>query len=497
MATEQQTLPHNNLTLDPENWDALRQLGHQMLDDMFDYMQDLREQPVWQPVPAEVKERLTTPIPQESQPAEEVYAEFLRDVLPYQMGNTHPRFWGWVLGTGTPMGVLAEMLAATVNPNLGGGEHVANYVEAQVLDWCKQMLGFPADASGILVSGGSMANLIGLTVARNAATGYNMRQKGLQDAPQRMIVYGSNQMHSSIQRAVELLGLGSDALRLIPVNADFQIDITVLEAAITADKAAGYMPLAIVGNAATTNTGAFDDLTALADLAEREDIWLHVDGAFGALAALAPELRHLTAGMERADSLAFDMHKWMYVPHDVACTLVRDRKAHYRAFTLTPDYLKHMERGVAAGSLWFSDYSIELSRGFRALKVWMSIKNYGIAKYGQLIYQNVEQARYLTSLIEAEPVLELLAPTASNIVCFRYRIPELGDEALNSLNEELLIRLHESGLAVTSYTRIDGKYALRAAITNHRSRFEDFDILVKALLELGQKLVEETTTLRT
>lgn len=482
-------LHQSNLTLDPENWDELRQLGHRMLDDMFSYMQHVREQPVWQPIPNEVKERLTTPIPQEPQEAEEVYAEFRRDILPYQMGNTHPRFWGWVLGTGTPMGVLAEMLAAAVNPNLGGGEHVANYVEAQVLDWCRQMLNYPAESSGVLVSGGSMANLIGLTVARNALKDHQMRQKGVQGSSQRLIVYASDQAHSSIQRAVEMLGLGSESLRLIPTNADFEIDLGVLEAAIATDKAAGHLPLAVVGNAATTNTGAFDDLNALADLCQREGIWFHVDGAFGALVTLAPELRHLVAGMERADSLAFDMHKWMYIPHLVACTLVRDRKAHYRAFTLTPEYLQHMERGLAAGSLWFSDYSIELSRGFRALKVWMSIKNYGITKYGQLINQNVEQARHLTRLVEAASQLERLAPTSCNIVCFRYRPDGLNDETLNHLNEEIVIRLHESGVAVPSYTRIDGKYAIRVCITNHRSRFEDFDLLVAEVLKLGRELV--------
>lgn len=481
-------LHQDSLTLDPDNWDELRELGHRMLDDMFSHLEHIRERPVWQPIPAAVKGRLTTPIPQQPQAAEEVYAEFLRDVLPYQMGNTHPRFWAWVMGGGTPMGVLADMLAATVNPNLGGGEHIANYVEAQVIDWCKQMLNYPAEASGVLVSGGSMANMIGLTVARNARAGYDVRQKGVRGGERRMIVYGSNQMHSSIQRTVELLGLGSGCLCLIPVNAAFQIDVAGLEAAIATDKAAGDLPLAVVGNAGTVNTGAFDDLSALADLCEREGIWLHVDGAFGALVALAPELRHLVAGMERADSLAFDLHKWMYMPFDVACTLVRDRNAHYQAFTLTPEYLKHLERGVAAGSLWFSDYSVELTRSFRALKVWMSIKNYGITKYGRLIYQNVEQARHLTRLVEAEPALELLAPTSGNIVCFRYRADGLDDEALNSLNEEVLIRLHESGVAVPSYTRIDGKYALRVANTNHRSRFEDFDLLVTEVLKVGREL---------
>lgn len=480
-----------NQSFDPENWQEFRELGHQMLDDMLDYLQEVRERPVWQPIPADVKQRLAAPLPEKPQGEKTVYEEFLRDVLPYNMGNVHPRFWGWVMGGGTPLGVLAEMLASTMNPNLGGGEHSAVHVEAQVIEWCKQMLGYPADSSGVLVSGGSTANLIGLTVARNARAGFNIRQQGLQSSPQRLIIYGSNQMHSSIQRAVEMLGLGSDSLRLIPVNEAYQMDVAALEAAIAADKTAGFRPLCVVGNAGTVNTAAFDDLNALADVCAREALWFHVDGAFGALVTLVPELRHLTAGMERADSIAFDMHKWMYLPFDVACTLVRDREAHYRAFTLTPDYLKHMERGVGAGSIWFSDYSIELTRSFRALKVWMSIKSYGMGKLRQVIHQNVQQAHYLTERVQSEPELELMAPTACNIVCFRYRPEGQTDEQMNALNEELLLRLHESGAAVPSYTRIDGKYAIRVAITNHRSRFEDFDLLVEAMLNLGRELVAE------
>lgn len=493
MQTYETTLRQNE-SLDPENWQDLRQLGHRMLDDMLDYLEQVRERPVWKPIPADVKERLAVPLPEEPQDEKVVYDEFLRDVLPYNMGNIHPRFWGWVMGGGTPLGVLAEMLAASMNPNLGGGEHSAVHVEAQVIDWCKQMLDYPPESSGVLVSGGSTANLIGLTVARNARAGLNIRQEGVASSNQRLIVYGSNQMHSSIQRAVELLGLGSDSLRLIPVNEAYQIDVTALEAAIAADKAAGLRPLCVVGNAGTVNTGAFDDLNALADVCAREGLWFHVDGAFGALVTIVPELRHLTAGMARADSIAFDMHKWMYLPFDVACTLVRDREAHYRAFTLTPEYLKHMDRGVGAGSIWFSDYGIELTRSFRALKVWMSIKNYGMGKYRQVIHQNVQQAQYLTERIQAEPELELLAPTACNIVCFRYRADGQTEEQLNGLNEELLLRLHESGVAVPSYTRINGKYAIRVAITNHRSRFEDFDLLLAAVLRLGRELLTESNS---
>ena len=481
-------------TLDPEDWGAMRELGQRMVADLMTYLEHVRERSVWRSTPEEVKARFQQPVPYEPQETEQVYQDFLDDVLPYPMGNIHPRFWGWVLGSGTPFGALAEMLAAGMNPNLGGTEHVAVHVEAQVIEWFKELMGFPADASGLLVSGGSMANLVGLTVARHVKAGFDLRRHGLQGRSQKMVLYASQETHSSVQKGVELLGLGSDALRKIPVNADFQIDILALEKAISEDHQAGHHPFCIVGNAGTVNTGAFDDLNRLADISEREGLWFHVDGAFGALVALSPALRSAAAGMERADSLAFDFHKWMHVPYEAGCALVRREEDHRKTFSLTPDYLEHATRGAAAGSVWFSDYGIQLSRGFRALKVWMSMKEHGLHKYGRLIEQNVSQAQYLAELVEAAPELEHLAPVSLNIVCFRFVAAGLDDDTLDELNKELLIRLHESGIAVPSYTVIDGKYALRVSVTNHRSRREDFDILVSAVVELGEDLVRGCTT---
>lgn len=472
-------------SLDPEDWDALRELGHRMVDDMLTYLQTVRERPAWQPIPDQVKEQLHQPLPLEPQGVEAAYQDFVTNVLPYPLGNIHPRFWGWVIGTGTPFGVLAEMLAATMNPNMGGGDHVANDVERQVLDWCKEMLGFPQEASGILVSGGSMANFVGLAVARNRQAGFDVRQYGVAAATQRMTFYGSVEMHSCLQKAVELLGLGNEALRRIPVNAAYEIDLAALERAIQADRAAGHRPLGVVGNAGTVNTGAIDDLNAIADLCAREQLWFHIDGAFGALAAVSPELRPLLKGMERADSIAFDLHKWMYMPIEVGCTLVRSEEAHRQAFSVTPEYLSHFERGAAGGTHWFNEYGLQLTRGFRALKVWLSIKEHGIEKYGRLIKQNVDQCQYLVQLIEAEPQLELLAPAPLNIVCFRFKAAGLDGEALNRLNQEIMLRLHEQGIAVPTYTTLDDKFAIRVAHVNHRTRREDFDVLVRAVVRLG------------
>lgn len=479
------------LTLDPQDWQAMRELGHRMVDDMLAYLEAVRERPVWQPVPEKVKAFLNRPVPENPQQPEQVYEDFVENVLPYPMGNIHPRFWGWVMGNGTPLGMLAEMLAAGMNPNMGGGNHGAAYVERQVIDWCKEMMGFPSGASGLLVSGGSMANLVGLSVARTVKAGFDVRKHGLQAAPYQLTLYGSSEMHSSLQKAVELLGLGSDALRKAPVDTEYRVDVQALASAIREDRSRGFHPLCVIGNAGTVNTGAIDDLNALAGICRQEGLWFHIDGAFGALATLSPELRHMVAGMERADSLAFDLHKWMYMPFEAGCVLVRREEDQRRAFSLTPDYLAHMgERGLASGANWPSDYGIQLTRGFRALKVWMSLKEHGTHKYGVLIRQNVEQAAYLASLVDAEPELERLAPAPLNIVCFRYKADGMDDESLNELNKELLTRMHESGSAAPSYTTLDGKFGLRAAITNHRSRREDFDLLVSETVRLGRQLAQ-------
>lgn len=474
--------------LDPEDWNQIRELGRQMVEDMIEYLRTVRERPVWQPIPEDLAAKFQQPLPHTPRPIDEVYAAFKENVLPYPTGNTHPRFWGWVMGNGTVTAMLAEMLAAAFNPNQGGGAQAGNLVEEQVISWCKEMLNFPASASGLLVSGGSMANLVGLTVARNSRAGYDVREEGIGGAPRPLRFYASTEVHSCVHKAVELLGLGRKALRLIGVNPDFTIDVELLKRAIQEDREKGLLPLCVVGCAGTVNTGATDPLEALADLCAEEGLWFHVDGAFGALAALSPELRHIVKGMERADSLAFDMHKWMYLPYEVGCTLVRDADAHREAFALTPHYLEHTKRGIAGADMWFSDYGVQLSRGFRALKVWMSIQENGIDKFGRLILQNVEQAQYLHSRVASTPELELVAGVPLNIVCFRYTGSLRDPAVIDTLNKELLLRLHEGGVAAPSYSMIDGRYALRVCITNHRSTREDFDFLVREVVRLGRTL---------
>jgi len=478
-------------TLDPDDWESTRKLGHKMLDDMLDYLKTVQERPVWQNVPDQVKSEFTGPVPISPEQPEEVYREFVEKVLPYPMGNIHPRFWGWILGTGTVTGAYAEFLAAAMNTNNGGGNHIANHVEKQVLDWIKEMLQFPASASGVLTSGCSASNLIGLTVARNTKAGFDIRRKGLQLAPEKMVLYASEEAHSSIQKAVEMLGLGSEALRLVPVNEHFQIKIPKLEATIKKDRKNGFAPFCVVGAAGTTNTGSVDDLRAVADVCRREKLWFHVDGAFGAWARLSSRAKNKVAGIELADSLALDLHKWMYKQYEIGCVLVREEQHHRKAFSLTPDYLAHGEgeRGVTGGDLpWFSDYSYELSRGFRALKAWMSIKEHGSRKYARIIQQNIDQAFYLGELVKASPELELSAPITLNVVCFRFVSPDTDGAALDEVNKRIAIDLQERGVAVLTGTVIGGRYVLRVANTNHRSRREDFEVLVKEVVRIGKKL---------
>ncbi len=478
-------------TLDPADWQAMEQLGTQMVADMMRHLSTVRERKVWQAPPEAVKQYFRQAPPAEGTTAAQVYRDFKTNILPYPTGNIHPRFWGWVMGTGTPLAMMADMLASGINLNQGGANQVGSLVEQQVIEWFRELFGFPQGASGLVVSGGSMANLIGLTVARYAHADFDLRKEGLYGSRKRMMVYASREVHNCVNKSVDLLGLGSDSLRLIDVNDRYEIDIAKLRTQIAADRAAGMLPFCVVGNAVTVNTGACDDINALADLCVEEKLWFHVDGAIGALLALSEKYRHLVKGMERADSIAFDLHKWMYLPYEAGCALVRHGLEHYKTFSLQAAYLEHGTRGLAGGDIWFSDYGIELTRGFKALKIWMTMKEQGTKKLGRMMEQNIEQVQYLKSLLLAQPELELTAPAPLNLLCFRYKGNITDDTVLNALNKELLTQLHESGIAVPSYTTLNGRYSLRVANTNQRTQREDFNILVDAVLELGRKLEKE------
>lgn len=465
--------------LDPRDWDAFRKLAHEALDDALNYVAGVRERAVWQLVPEQVRERLKEPLPLIATPIEQVYEEFRQSILPYATGNVHPRFFGWVHGAGQPGNIIAEMMAAAMNSNCGGRDHGAIYVEREVIEWSKQMFGFPAGASGLLVSGTSMANLVALGTARNAAA-EGIRAAGIAGAG-KLVAYASSEAHASLTKAMEILGLGSESLRKIATHGDFTIDVGQLRRAIEHDRAAGARPFCVVGCAGTVNTGALDNLNELAELCAEEKIWFHVDGAFGGLCVLNEKLRARVAGVERADSVAFDFHKWANVQYDAGCVLVRDAKLQQAAYSTRPSYLQHLQRGLSGGDVWPCDLGPELSRSFRALKVWFTLKEHGAPRLGEIIERNCEQALYLAERVTAAPGLELLTPCTLNIVCFRVRAAGLDEAALDRLNEDIVADVQESGAAAPSTCRVRGRLAIRVNITNHRTRIGDVDILLEAV----------------
>lgn len=475
--------------IDPADWVELRRQGHSMLDDMLDYLQRVSEGegPVWQPIPLEVRRSVQEPLPIAPSTLEETYHLFRENILPYSVGNTHPGFMGWVHGAGTPVGMLAEMLAAGLNANLGGRDHMPIEVERQVVRWMTQLFCFPTDASGLFVTGSSVANLIGVLVARTRAAGIDVRTTGTKKNPgQELVAYASKGAHGCISRAMDLAGLGSANLRLIAQQSNGAVDVDAMRVAIQADISAERRPFLIVGTAGSVDSGAIDSLRELADLAAENDLHFHVDGAFGALCVLAPDLAHKVSGIERADSIAMDFHKWMHVPYDAGFILVRNGERQLAAFAdMNQSYLAREPGGMSDGSPWPCDLGPDLSRGFRALKTWMTLKVYGIQRLGLAISESCERARYLAHLVENCDELELMAPVGLNIVCFRYRTDKAISENINS---RILLAIQQSGIAAPSSTRISGKYALRAALFNHRTSRKQLSLLIDFVVTQGREL---------
>jgi glutamate/tyrosine decarboxylase-like PLP-dependent enzyme len=462
-------------SLDPADWIAFRQQAHKMLDDMLDYTEGLNTRDVWQPMPADVQAHLRSSLTEKT--LTEAHVDFMQNILPYAVGNAHPRFMGWVHGGGTPVGMLAEMLAAGLNANLGGRNQAPVEIERQVMRWVRDLFGFPDTASGLFVTGTSMANLIGCLCAKSKT-----------NHDEQLTAYTSTAAHVSVAQALDISGIGKNALRKIAVNSNYEIDVAALEQAIIADKQAGKMPFLVVATIGTVDVGAIDDLQKIAAICRKENVWFHIDGAFGALAMLAPEIAPRLAGIELADSIAFDFHKWGQVPYDAGFILVRDGDIHQKTFASPAAYLQRQERGLSANSPWACDLGLDLSRGFRALKTWFTLSVYGNEKLGQVVAHTCELAQYLKNKIETTPELQLLAPVALNIVCFRYRC-----EDANRVNNEIVIQLQESGIVAPSSTTLNGNVAIRAAIVNHRTTKNDIDILLATTLEFGNALTLNNT----
>ncbi|QXX76207.1 L-2,4-diaminobutyrate decarboxylase [Methylovirgula sp. HY1] len=469
--------------LDPADWEAFSLEAHRALDLMLDHLRGLRTQQVWRQAPADVQARFQAPLPRQGQDFGTLIDTFATSILPYGSGNTHPLFMGWVQGAGTPVGMVAEMLAAGLNANCGGRNHIALDVERQITLWLAEIFGFPQDASGVFVTGTSMANLVAALVARADALGEKIRSQGLCATGRQLTGYASQEAHGCVDKAFDLAGIGAAFLRRLPVDAEGAIRIEALRDAIARDRAEGFMPAMVIGTAGTVNTGAFDAFDVLADLCADEDLWFHIDGAFGALCALSPTLRHLVKGMERADSIALDFHKWLHVPYDAGFFLCRDPQAHQRAFGSSGAYLARAPRGLAAGEIWPCDLGPDLSRSFRALKTWFTFQAFGAEKLGATIAATCTIAKHLADLIEASPDFELRAPVKLNIVCFGAR----GFDT-DTLNRAIVMDLHEQGIAAPSLTILDGRPVIRAAILNHRTRASDMDVFIAAAAESAARL---------
>lgn len=482
-----------NDSLDPSDWRALHEIGHEILDTVMEYIRTVESRPVWQDLPGYVQSALSESPPEAGMSVGEIWNSIKRILLPYSLGNLNPRFFGWVHGAGTPVGVLAEMIAAAVNANVGGREHAPIYFERQVLDWCRTIFGFPSSSGGILTSGTSMANVIGLALARGRGTDQRTREGGLYSSS-RQRVYASTEAHVSIRKALELLGMGSQALVEIPTDETYRMRSDLLRERIAVDRESGFEPVCIVGSAGTVNTGAVDDLRRLGEICQEENLWFHVDGAFGAAVRLSEKYRNLVDGIEEADSLAFDFHKWFHVPYDVGCLMTRDMEELHKTFGTEATYLLRQERGAGSGIPWFADHGPELSRGFRALKVWFTWKAHGTRGFAEAIEANIRQAKRLARLVDADADLELMAPTTMNIVCFRYCPSEVARSEWDAFNTNLVVRVQESGHTVPSTAHVDGGVAVRAAIINHRTKESDVEILIDVIKSVGQTMIQERST---
>jgi aromatic-L-amino-acid/L-tryptophan decarboxylase len=472
------------IDLSPEEF---RALGYRAIDLIADRLASINDSPIRQPVPSDVRDSLIHhPLPQEPLNPDDILNMVAESILSYPMGNNSPRFFAWVNSPAAPFGMIAELLATANNASVAGGDHSATYVEHGVLNWFKGFFGYPQSAGGLLTSGGSVANLIPLAVMRHVKGQGNIRAQGFggEDAP--MVIYTSVQGHSCIEKAVQLLGFGSEYLRKIPVDSDYRMDVEALREAIMRDRAAGLRPVCVAGSAGTVNTGAIDPLDAIADLCEAEGLWFHVDGAYGGVGILSEKVKGLYQGIERADSIAVDPHKWLYVPIECGCALVRDAQAMRDTFSLVPSYLRD-DRVLP----WFSEFGIQQTRGFRALKLWMVMQQVGLKGYQALITRDIELSHRLREKIEIHPDFELLAAGPLSIACFRYH-PE-GVEDIEGLNRALLPILQEKGEAFLTGTELNGIFALRACIVNFRTAEHDLDRLLEAIVEAGIKVRKQET----
>jgi aromatic-L-amino-acid/L-tryptophan decarboxylase len=478
--------------------EEFQRLGHMAVDIASDYLADLPARPVFQRMKESERQALMTmPMPVEPLSGEELLRRTVEQILPHPMGNGHPRFFGWVNSPPALMAVVTEILAAVMNPSCAGGDHAAIYLEHCAVRWIKELLGFPIEGSyGLLVSGGSAASLTALSAARHRVfveLGIDVRKQGVQSRDMRLRLYAATQVHTCIQKAVELLGLGSECIRWIGVDDEFRIALDELREVIQEDRRQGWRPFCVVASAGSVQTGAIDPLDELADLASEFGLWLHVDGAYGAVAVLDPDSRPLFTGIERADSIALDPHKWLSVPVECGCVLLRDGALLRDAFSLVPPYVR-TEPGRGIGNLpWFSEYGFQQTRGFRALKLWVTLAHAGTSGLAHQIARQIAFARYLEERIGEAPEFELLSKGNLSIVCFRYSPAELAgnEEALNALNKEIMERVQADGSVFLTNSILGGRFALRACVLHYGTTKQDIDQILPALKDAAARIAKK------
>ncbi|WP_371477553.1 aspartate aminotransferase family protein [Kitasatospora sp. NBC_00315] len=473
--------------------DDFRAAAHTAADLVSDYLDGLPDRPVWQPMePADRKALLQAPLPEGGAPLTDLLDFIGAGVMPAPMGNGNPRFFGWVNSAPAPAGVLATLAASAMNPSSAGGDHADVHLERTVVRWIAELVGFPHPAGGgLLTSGTSMATILCLAAARGRAArlaGWDIREDGLAGMPP-LVAYATGETHSCVRKAAELLGLGSKHLRTVATGPDGLLDVAELRAAVARDRAEGLLPFLVVASAGTVGTGAVDAFDPIADICAEEQLWLHVDGAYGAFGVLDPEIAHRYAGLGRADSLALDPHKWLGVPVDCGCALVRDTDELRGTFSLVPSYL----RDEAAGELgWFSEYGMEQTRPFRSLKVWATIAHRGRQGISDDIARCTALARRLGEMVEADPELELLAPVQTSIVAFRHRVGGLAPEAVNAVNRELPVAVQLRGRVFVTGALLDGREMLRACLLNAATTEADLELLLAEVRAVGDALTERS-----
>jgi glutamate/tyrosine decarboxylase-like PLP-dependent enzyme len=497
----EQLIRNETFDMDPEE---SRTLGYQVVDLMIMYLNTLQHEPILpQKTFQEMKHLINEPLPQNPQNPHDILQECQQKIITNAVHIGNPRLLGWMLASGTAISAFAEEIASTLNQNVSvSGSTIATVVELLVLDWMKQILGYDAKAGGILVSGGSMANLTALTVARNIKADFDVTSQGMIQQEKHMTIYVSSEVHHCVPKAAHILGIGTHNIRWVKTDENQRLDPKDLIMKINEDLSSGKKPFCVVATAGTVNTGAIDPLDAIADICQHHELWFHVDAAYGGFAALSDTYKPLLKGIERADSVVLDPHKWLFIPYEAGCVLVKNSSDMKQTFTVDAPYI-HTKKNVSASDeeIDFSDYGIQLSRQFRALKIWMSLKQYGIKKYQQLIEQNIHLAQYLEAIVNESKDFENAAPAGLSTVCFRYypqdlqqKYPEKTiaeqekiNDYLNLLNRAIIEKMRMDGRALLSSTILENKFVLRACIMNYRTTKQDIRIIIEVIRELGKK----------